>query len=99
MEAEKEGRPAKTARSGNARRGGSPNKETAKAARRVVSLEKRVEKAEAELAKIEDRLADPAEWATPEKMAKNTRRHDKAKQKVADLYREWEAAEGVNSVA
>ncbi|MBK8293240.1 MAG: ABC-F family ATP-binding cassette domain-containing protein [Solirubrobacterales bacterium] len=96
-EAEREVRPAKATRSENARRGGSPNKETAKALRRVTSLEKQVEKAEAELARLEDRLADPGAWSTPEKTAKNTRRHDRAKQKVVDLYQEWEAAEGVNS--
>ncbi|MBK5231578.1 MAG: ABC-F family ATP-binding cassette domain-containing protein [Thermoleophilia bacterium] len=96
-EAEREVRPAKAVKSDNARRGGSLNKETAKVARRVVSLEKQVEKAEADLARLEDRLADPDAWSTPEKTAKNTRRHDKAKQKVADLYQEWEAAEGVNS--
>ncbi len=86
-------RSAKANRSGNAKRGGSPNKESARAARKVAGMEKKIERAEAELAKLEDELADPAAWSTPEKTADATLRHDKAKQKVADLYEQWEAAE------
>ncbi|MGK2955247.1 MAG: ribosomal protection-like ABC-F family protein [Solirubrobacterales bacterium] len=94
-EAERETRPVKTEKSANARRGGSPGKESAKALRKVTSLEKQVERAEGLLAKLEDELADPGAWSTPEKTAKNTKRHDRAKQKVADLYAEWESAEQV----
>jgi ATP-binding cassette subfamily F protein 3 len=79
-------------RSANARRGGSPGKEKAKAERAVASLEKQIERAEKALAALEDELSDPGRWSTPEKSAKATRRHDRAKQKVADLYEEWERA-------
>ena len=76
-----------------AKRGGSPGKDEAKAMRKVGSLEKRVEKAEKAMAKLEDDLADPAKWSTPEKAAESTRKHDKAKNDLAELYRKWEEAE------
>lgn len=47
--------------SANAKRGGSPAKDEAKALRRVGSLEKRVEKAEKAMAKFEDELGRPGE--------------------------------------
>jgi len=80
-------------RSASAARGGSPGKERAKAVRNVASLEKKIERAEAALTVLEDELSDPGQWSTPEKSAKATRRHDRAKQKVADLYGLWEEAE------
>ncbi|MEX1218844.1 MAG: ABC-F family ATP-binding cassette domain-containing protein [Solirubrobacterales bacterium] len=80
-------------RSASAARGGSPGKERAKAERNIASLEKKIERAEAALSALEDELADPGQWSTPEKSAKATRRHDRAKQKVADLYELWESAE------
>lgn len=82
----------KAPRSQNAARGGSPGKERAKAERNVASLEKKIERAEAALASLEDELSDPGQWSTPEKSAKATRRHDRARQKVADLYEMWEEA-------
>jgi len=87
-------RPAK-APSANARRGGSRGKEVAKARRRVESLEGKIERAEAALAKLEDELADPAAWSTPEKTERATRRHQKAKDLVASLYEQWEEADRV----
>jgi len=84
---------AKANKSDNAKRGGSPAKESARAARKVAGLEKKIERAEADLAKLEDKLADPSSWSTPEKTADSTRRHDNAKAKVVKLYEEWEAAE------
>jgi ATP-binding cassette subfamily F protein 3 len=82
----------KAPRSSNAARGGSPGKERARAERSVASLEKKIEKAEAALASLEDELSDPGQWSTPEKSARATRRHDRARQKVADLYEMWEEA-------
>ncbi len=80
-------------KSASAARGGSPGKEKAKAERNAASLEKKIERAEAALTKLEDELSDPGQWSTPEKSARATRRHDRAKQKVADLYEMWEQAE------
>jgi len=76
----------------NATRGGSPGKDKAKAERHVAGLETKIERAEAALAKLEDELADPGHWSTPEKSGKATRRHDRAKEKVARLYEQWEQA-------
>jgi len=78
--------------SSNATRGGSPGKDKAKAERHVAGLETKIERAEAALAKLEDELADPGHWSTPEKSEKATRRHDRAKEKVARLYEQWEQA-------
>lgn len=87
-------RPKKPA-SANARRGGSPNKEIARARRRADNLEARIERAEAELEQLEDELADPSAWATPEKTERSAKRHQKAKDKVTDLYDEWEEADRI----
>lgn len=81
------------ARSANAVRGGSPGKAIARARRRVENLESRIDRAEAELLELEDELADPAAWSTPEKTGEATRRHQAAKDKVAALYLDWEEAE------
>ena len=70
-------------------------RDRAKAERNVASLEKKIERAEAALARLEDELSDPGQWSSPDKSAKATRRHDRAKQKVVDLYEMWEEAESV----
>jgi ATP-binding cassette subfamily F protein 3 len=53
-------------------------------------LEEEIEAAEAALRALEDELADPAAWSNPQKTAASTRRHERAKQAVEDLYRRWE---------
>jgi ATP-binding cassette subfamily F protein 3 len=55
------------------------------------NLEAEIETAEAALAAVEDELANPAAWATPEATARSTARHEAAKRTVADLYERWEA--------
>ena len=50
--------------------------------------------AEAALRAVEDELADPAAWATPEATARSTARHEEAKLRVAELYERWEAVAG-----
>jgi ATP-binding cassette, subfamily F, member 3 len=58
------------------------------------SLEAEIEAAEAALRAVEDELADPAAWSTPEATARSTARHDEAKRVVAELYERWEAVAG-----
>ena len=58
------------------------------------SLEAEIEAAEAALRVVEDELADPAAWATPEAAARSAARHDEAKRAVAELYERWEAVAG-----
>ena len=57
-------------------------------------LEQQIESAEAALAAVEDELAEPAAWATPEATARSTARHAQAKQRVAALYERYEAVAG-----
>ena len=67
-----------------------PGAATARPAREQAELEREIEAAEAALATIEDELADPAAWSTPDKSAKSTKRHEAAKQAVDELYSRWE---------
>jgi ATP-binding cassette subfamily F protein 3 len=62
----------------------------AEPAREQAALEREIEAAEAALATIEDELADPAAWSTPDKSAKSTKRHEAAKRAVDELYSRWE---------
>ncbi len=55
-------------------------------------LERQIEAAEAVLRALEDELADPSAWATPQKSADSAARHEKAKRTVEELYSRWEAA-------
>jgi ATP-binding cassette subfamily F protein 3 len=71
----------------------SSAKPSQKAARRAGRLAEQVERAEAELGKLEEELADPGAWGTPEKARRAERRHEKAKREVAELLTKWEQAE------
>ncbi len=57
-------------------------------------LEAQIEAAEAALRIVEDELADPAAWATPEATARSSERHAEAQQAVSELYVRWEAVSG-----
>ena len=57
-------------------------------------LEREIEAAEASLKALEEELADPAAWSTPQKSASATARHQQAKDAVDDLYRRWERIAG-----
>jgi ATP-binding cassette subfamily F protein 3 len=61
---------------------------------RTELLERAVEDAEAALARVEDELADPARWTTPERSAESTARHEDAKRRVEQLYEELVALDG-----
>jgi len=67
--------------------------------RRASRLAEQVEAAEAALSAVEEELADPAAWSTPEKYERATRRHEEAKRRLAELYEEWEEAEAAVSSA
>jgi ATP-binding cassette, subfamily F, member 3 len=69
------------------------------AERKASRLAGEVEAAEAELAAIEDELADPAAWATPAKAEQAGERHEAAKRRLAELYERWEEAERAVSAA
>jgi ATP-binding cassette, subfamily F, member 3 len=68
----------------------SPAKTTAA----LTKLERQIEEAEAALRSVEDELADPTVWATPEKSAKASERHERAKQTVESLYERYEQIAG-----
>jgi len=60
--------------------------------KRAERLEAQVEAAEAELARLEEELADPGLWSHPERAQRATRRHAAAKERLGALYAEWESA-------
>ena len=59
-----------------------------------VKLEAQIEVAEAALRTLEDELADPGAWSTPEASARSAARHEQAKRAVQKLYERWEAVAG-----
>jgi Ribonuclease G/E len=63
-------------------------------AREQQRLEYQIEQAEAALKAVEDELADPAAWSTPQRSARATARHQKAKRAVDELYERWERIAG-----
>ncbi len=76
------------------RRDAGPSKN---AVRRVATIEREIERAEAELRAVEDELADPAAWSSPGRARRAGERHEAAKRAVQDLYDQLEAAEGALS--
>jgi ATP-binding cassette subfamily F protein 3 len=57
-------------------------------------LEREIEAAEAALQAVEDELADPAAWSTPDASARSSARHEQAKRAVEELYARWESVAG-----
>jgi len=64
-----------------------------KAARKAGRLAERIERAEADLRALEEELSDPEAWSSPGRAERAEARHAAAKQAVAELYEQWEAAE------
>jgi ATP-binding cassette subfamily F protein 3 len=62
--------------------------------RRTEALERAVQDAEEALTGVEDELADPACWTTPERSAESVARHEEAKRRVEQLYEELVALGG-----
>jgi ATP-binding cassette subfamily F protein 3 len=58
----------------------------------LARLEREVEAAEAKFKQLEDELADPSHWASPEQSAKSTKRHTKARAELDALIARWEEA-------
>jgi ATP-binding cassette subfamily F protein 3 len=84
---------AQAAKPARASSKGRPDLEAKRAARKAGRLAERIERAEAELRELEDELADPQAWSSPGRAERAGERHAAAKQALAELYEEWEAAE------
>jgi ATP-binding cassette subfamily F protein 3 len=61
---------------------------------RQAKLELEIEQAEAVLRAVEDELAEPGAWATPDRSAASSARHERAKQAVDELYARYEEIAG-----
>jgi ATP-binding cassette, subfamily F, member 3 len=94
---ERDEREAAEAAAASAAQGGrgrySSAKPAQKAERRAGRLAGQIERAEADLRDLEEELADPAAWSTPEKARRAERRHREAKRAVDELFELWEEAE------
>jgi ATP-binding cassette subfamily F protein 3 len=92
---ERESSAASAAKPPSGRNGGKYRsaKPAQKAARKAARLEERIERAEAELRRLEEELADPAAWSDPDRSERANERHQAAKQAVADLTEQWEEAQ------
>ena len=88
---------ARSAKAGTERRRSA--KPSQKAERRAGRLAEKIERAEAELRTVEEELADPGAWSTPEKAKDAERRHEAAKRAVEELFESWEEAEAQVSPA
>jgi ATP-binding cassette subfamily F protein 3 len=70
------------------------NNPPARKAKGEQGLEQEIEAAEAVLRAVEDELADPSAWSTPEASARSSQRHADAQRAVAELYERWETVTG-----
>jgi ATP-binding cassette subfamily F protein 3 len=64
-----------------------------KAARKAGRIAELIEQAEADLRELEEELSDPEAWSSPGRAERAEERHAAARQAVAELYEQWEAAE------
>ena len=62
--------------------------------REAAKLERRIEEAEATLARLEDELAVPEAWTSAQRSAESSARHEEARRAVAELYERYEALTG-----
>jgi ATP-binding cassette, subfamily F, member 3 len=84
--AEKTARPAPAPRQPSRPKPASPREQE--------RLEREIEAAEASLRALEEELADPAAWSTPQRTARATERHERARRAVDELYERWERIAG-----
>jgi ATP-binding cassette, subfamily F, member 3 len=80
-------KPAAKRAAGRPNNAGGSGKQQAK-------IEEQIEQAEAALRTIESELADPSAWATPERSADSTAKHEAAKRAVDELYARYEQVAG-----
>jgi len=85
---------AKPAKPKATRAKSSPATSKATNPREQERLEREIEEAEAVLKALEDELADPSAWSTPQRTARATKRHEQAKRAVDELYQRWERVAG-----
>ncbi|MGH2867635.1 MAG: ABC-F family ATP-binding cassette domain-containing protein, partial [Solirubrobacteraceae bacterium] len=88
------GKPGPAAKQGRGRAGRTRRNPPPRKAKGEQRLEQDIEAAEAALRVIEDELADPSAWATPEASARSSKRHADAQRAVAELYQRWETVTG-----
>ena len=65
--------------------------------RKSADIEREIAEAEAEVARLEDLLGQPATWRDPVKAVDHQRRHGELKESLAGLYEHWEEAMELNS--
>jgi ATP-binding cassette, subfamily F, member 3 len=81
--------------SNRSRSSGAPARGPSKnALRRIAEIEEQIDRAERAMVTLEEELADPAAWSTPERSGRSTERHEELKSRIGDLYERWEAAGG-----
>ncbi len=62
--------------------------------REAAKLERRIEEAEAALTRVEDEIAAPEAWSSPQRSADSSARHEEAKRAVAELYERYGSLAG-----
>jgi ATP-binding cassette subfamily F protein 3 len=62
------------------------------ARRHLSKLERDIEQAEEQLKALEEELAKPEAWSTPDRSAASSERHAGAKRAVEEAFARWEAA-------
>jgi ATP-binding cassette subfamily F protein 3 len=85
----------RTAARASARSGRPPRRAVAKGPSKnrkvkLDRLEDEVEAAEAAFRRLEDELADAVHWSSPERSARSSARHEKARAKLDELIARWE---------
>ena len=77
-----------------AKRAAGRDEREGRSGRQQAKLEEQIGQAEATLRTVEDELADPSAWATPEASAQSSARHEAAKRTVEELYAQYEQVAG-----
>jgi ATP-binding cassette, subfamily F, member 3 len=88
-------RPARSDGAAERRRERAADRERRRPAKSAVrdreALEREIEVAEAALAALEEELSDPAAWAGPDRARRAGERHERAREKLDQLYARWES--------